>query len=134
LEKKIILLLFPIENNSFCEIFFILDKKYENEYKILLEEIKNKDINGIVLSLFSFDIKNINEKEKIKFETLKIKEKEIKCHILMKKIIFNYVFLLLDENIISKINELFRMLNESNNKFNKGLSNNDEIRDNYSPC
>ena len=133
-KKNIILLLFPIENNSFCEIFFILDKKYENECNILFDKIKSKDINEIVLSLFSFDIKNINEKEKIKFESLKIEEKEIKCYILIKKINFNYVFLLLDENIISKINELFRMLHESNNKYNKGLLNNDEIRDNYSPC
>ncbi len=44
------------------------------------------------------------------------------------------MFLLLEGNIISKVNELFRMLYESNNIFNKALLNNEEKHNNYSPC
>ena len=129
-KKKILLMLFPLESNNICEIFFILGENNEKDYQILYEEIKNSDISEI-LSFSGLDIKNIDEKGEKK--TLKIKENAFKCFIIIKKIKFNYEFLLLEKNIIDKVNNLFYMLYESNNKFKKALIN-DEICGNYSPC
>ena len=39
-KKNILLMLFPLESNHICEIFFIFDKKFEKEYQFLFKILK----------------------------------------------------------------------------------------------
>ena len=68
LIKKIIILLFKVNNTKICEIFFILDDGNENSCHDLYKFVENNDINQIIEEL-QIDVNNNNKRE---YKTIKL--------------------------------------------------------------
>ena len=130
LIKKIIILLFKVNNTKICEIFFILDDGNENSCHDLYKFVENNDINQIIEEL-QIDVNNNNKGE---YKTIKLGNSEIKFLILFKKIKYNHIFPFLEKEIIHQIKKFFEVLYKSNIKFKESLKYNNTIGDNYNPC
>ena len=131
LIKKIILLIFKINDSKICKIVSILNSDDENSCNDLYEFFENNEINEIIEEL-QIDVNNINDKGE--YKTYKFESTEISFLIEFEKIKYNHMFPLLDKEIILQVQTFFEVLYKSNTKFKNGLTYTNSIHDNYSPC
>ncbi len=131
LIKKIILLLFKINDTKICKIFFILEDSRKNIYDDIYDFVYNYDIGKIIEEL-QIDVNNNNFKGE--YKTRKLEKAEVKILILFKKIKYNNIFPFLDKKIIDQVQKFFEALYRSNTQFKEDLIYNNSIHDNFSKC
>ena len=135
-NNKIIILLFPNDDNEIYEMFFIIEKD-DDSHDNLINHIE-KNIDKDIFKIYNINEDKINEKGIMvhtKMFTILINKKKNDFHNLVKKVKTIYFFnnKYEKEKMENDIHKFFESLNDSNDNYKQALTVG-AISSNYNPC